>query len=1055
MPQFPRVSPRRGCVVPLSIRRSYAGFARHRPAEESHVYDVYALHQDRLGFVWVGTEHGLFRLDSHHARRFPHDSGRTSGTPGRMVFTLGEDHNGDLLLGCFDGGCARYDSHAGRFIRIDHKPIDGRDRLVRFFQPMGDGRVWIGSNGSLTAIDFRKNRVDKYYHPNPPVPSAVDAHSFLAVHALDDHAMLVGTRGGVVIVDTCTKTMRFLRCLDDDLHPLAIIAILPFRGGFIASSSRVLYHVDMTKGALVPFDLPINRSENREFFGVNALALDTVGDGLWIGTSEGLLRMEGDLSACLLFKPGPEGDATLHGSNVATMLRDRSNVLWIGTSDGISTLDLRRPFSSQVLTGDGDVEPVIVRALAEDPTGQLWLGTSRGLVEYDRQTGNRTFHSLGGSNQQMRRARDDCYNLHMGRTTLWIGSLNGLFGWDPLNRSLTHDFAPPMPDTDQDRSRHVLGLRVDGIVEDRHGYVWSGSGVNGLQRLDPCTNTFRYYVFGAADSRGVPAGQFLASLEDSNGRLWFGFSSGLARYDRANDAFEKWESDPSDPRSLSNSCVCDIYEDRHGSLWIGTAGGLNRVVEGMDGAIHFERFGIAEGLPDDFVGAITESDDALWCGVDPGVLRLRRSSSRLDVALFDPSDGMVIADRHQNAALRDSAGLILYGGLHGFDQFDPSALQPDRIPPAVALTSFKVFNREAIVADTTEKRPTRAFALARSITHMSEIVLEHRQNVISIGYAALHYRQPERIRYQYRLQGFDRQWREAGSRTEAMFTNLDPGSYTFQVRAINGDGVASVRPAELRIKVRPPIWRRWWAYSAYGGMATGVIASLVRWRIAGREREFQRQRELERVRLEEREAMRRQNASDFHDEAGTTLTRILFLAELARRRTSDDPELGKTLSDINDNAARLAQGMRDFIWVLDPDKDTLLDTLQRIEAAGDDLFGNSDTSFSATYNRQALRDVLIDVHQRRQVLMICKEALHNAARHSGAGAVTLRASVIDTRIAIEIADCGCGFVPSDDTDGYGLKSMRRRAESIDGVIRIVSDAGEGARVILEIPRLGN
>jgi signal transduction histidine kinase len=541
----------------------------------------------------------------------------------------------------------------------------------------------------------------------------------------------------------------------------------------------------------------------------------------------------------------------------------------------------------------------------------------------------------------------------------------------------------------------------------------------------------------------------MVSMQDRHGRIWFGFANCLARFNAGAETFERFVHDAADPFSLSNNMVMALHEDRQGNLWIGTAAGLNRLEELPDGTTRFVRYGRGAGMPADFIVSIVEHDDALWLGTDRGILRFRQTEGRVDARLYDTSDGLHVTAHHHLSALCDSEGCLVFGGWDGFDRFLPEKIAPDASAPRVVLTDLLLFNRHVPIIP--DEYPTGdTLSLVRSITSLQELTLTHRHLVVTFRYSALHFRQPDKLRYAYMLAGFDREWIDAGSKTEATYTNLDPGDYTFRVKAMNADGIWSDRPAELAIHVEPPPWRTWWAHSLYLAAGAGAIALFTRSRIAARERELQEQRRLEQARLEERESIRRQNASDFHDEAGTTLTRILFLSELARRHSDGNGELRSLLEKIDTNATRLSQGMRDFIWVLDPDKDTLLDTLQRISIFGESLYAQSDTTFTMQYDNVQLRDVTLDLNQRRQVLMICKEALHNAARHAGAGAVVVRAACDGERLQISIEDDGCGFDASNGSTGYGLKSMRSRAENVEAELTVSSRSDAGTAVVLRL-----
>ncbi len=1037
-------------------RFAHACFSRPRVADGLPVKSVFALFQESLGFVWVGTQMGLVRLDAGSARRFRHNPDDPSTSPGTFILSLGESLQGDIWVGAYEGGCARYDRYTERFTPVDLQPWSSGDRVARCFMPMGDGRMWVGTNGSLTAVEPERGGVSKFRPADIDTPGA-DVR-YTALLPLDDRLLLVGATSGAYIFDTVSGSARSIPFENRGLispprHNVAAM-IRDDAGGLLVATGRQLYRGGSMPEALELVEPLVNHPSYGARFAVTSLAADSIASRVWIGTSVGLLRMEANGEGFTFFPSDDSDPLAPCGPETSVLLRDRSGMLWVGAGGGISLLDLRYNFRYHRVVDESLRSPLTVSGIAEDEDGKLWLATPIGLWEYDPATGEKRRYSLGGDTEQTIRENDLVREVRRGREgSLWIGSVGGLFRWDRKTGTVVERYHPDAVAVAAGGVRSLLAPSIKGVLEDSEGFVWSGSDVGGVQRLDPSSGTFRYYRKGDRDSGGIPHDTMLTSLQDRRGRLWFGFVTSLARYDRPTDTFESFGFDPADHSSLSNSMVTALYEDAAGTLWVGTAGGLNRAVESPEGKVSFVRYG-ARDLPADFITSIIGHGDELWLGTNRGIVRFSEREGRIETRLYDRSDGLHAAEYNLGCAIRGADGVLSFGGRSGFDRFDPDRLLPDLTPPPAVLTELLLFN-ESVRVDPSAGRGAGP-SLKGSITHLRDLTLTYRQSVVTIGYAALHYRAPEKIRYGYILEGFDREWNDAGGRDEATYTNLDPGRYLFKVRAVNSDGLTGGSGAGLMIHVEPPPWRTWWAHTLYGMAGAATIASFTRWRIAARERELREQQAVERARLEERENIRRKNAADFHDEAGTTLTRILLLTELARRNGGGEGELGSLLEKVEANAAHLAQGMRDFIWVLDPDKDTLLDTLQRIDAVGESLFATLDTSFTMRYDYRRMQGVTLDLDYRRQILMICKEALNNVARHAGAATVQVLVSREKGAVVVTVIDDGGGLPAGGGSAGYGMKSMRRRAESIGATLTLESGgAGAGTRVELKIPHLGD
>jgi len=1041
-----------------SIRPAHLSFARLRVGDAHLTASITALFQDRIGFVWIGTQGGLMRFDGHEGQWIRSVDNPRYDLPGKYIGALAEDESGALWIGTFDGGCTVFDTVNDRIRAIDLRLSNDQDRVVRCFQPLDDGRMMVGTHSSLTVVDPASGSVSKFVHPDVDDPFVFDTNRFTSIMRLDDRLVLVGSSGGLFLFDTRDGTFRHIPFdeggrLKKTQH--GIVSIVGVGDDIVAATTHQIYRLDRSREVLELIDPMVNHPSHGTGFHIRALAPDSEEGRLWIGADTGLLRLESDGSGFTHYRPDESDPRSLIGAAVHVLRRDRSGMLWIGTFDGVSMLDLRYNFRYHRIRGDNEPR-TRASSIVQDERGTFWIGTPHGLSALDPSDGTVTTYSLGGSSEYGRSRSDYIRQIHKGSRHLWIASYGGLFQWDMRERRLVASYVAEKTTAPGETGNAILGTHVQAIVEDDEGYIWSGCDSYGMQRLDPDSGTFRYYRHGAPGSGDIPSDMLFASYKDRRGRLWFGFIAGLARYDRGSDSFETFLHDPDDEASLGNNMVMDLCEDAEGGLWIGTAGGLNRVVEEADGTVRFVRYGIREGLPDEFIGSMIEADGALWLGTDRGIVRFREADGEIDARLYDVSDGLHIQEYYHRSVCRDSEGWLNFGGHDGFDRFHPGRIRPDTTPPVVVLTGLRLFNRPVPVTPMPD-REGDAFALDRSITHLRELRLTYRQSVVTFEYAALHYRQPEKIRYAYRLEGFDRDWIDAGRKVEATYTNLDPGEYLLRVGAANSDGVWSRQPVALVIRVEPPPWRTRWAYAAYSLAGAGAIVAFTKWRVGIRERELRERQRVVRAREEERESIRRQNASDFHDEAGTTLTRILFLSELARRHDQGkgSPELRGLLEKIDENASRLSQGMRDFIWVLDPDKDTLLDTVQRIGSVGESLFMMLDTTFTMRYDHRQMQGVTLGLNQRRQTLMICKEALHNAARHSGAASVVVDVILDDRCLIVIVADDGRGFLPSENADGYGMKSMRTRAGSVDGELTIESRPGVGTRVVLRIPHLGD
>ena len=288
----------------------------------------------------------------------------------------------------------------------------------------------------------------------------------------------------------------------------------------------------------------------------------------------------------------------------------------------------------------------------------------------------------------------------------------------------------------------------------------------------------------------------------------------------------------------------------------------------------------------------------------------------------------------------------------------------------------------------------------------------------------------EVLRYQYKLEGTDADWGPPTDRRTVTYASLGPGPYTFVVQAVNSDGIASLQPATVRFRILSPVWQRWWFMTLVGLAVALTVGTAFRYRLA---------------RMLEVANMRMHIATDLHDDIGANLTRIALLSEVARQT----PEQESLLS-IARIARESVSSMSDIVWAINPKRESLLDLTRRMRQHAEELFTARGIALrfdapAASSNFKPSMDV------RRDLLLIFKEAVSNAARHSQCSAVEIELRVDGPQLVLVVTDNGVGFDTSAETDGQGQPSMRRRAQRIQGTIEITSGNGSGTRVTLNVP----
>ena len=506
-----------------------------------------------------------------------------------------------------------------------------------------------------------------------------------------------------------------------------------------------------------------------------------------------------------------------------------------------------------------------------------------------------------------------------------------------------------------------------------------------------------------------------AFAEDSSGNVWIGFNNALTRYSQG--TFTSFAA----PAGLPPGAIMDILVDHSGRVWLASArSGLVRVDASGAGQPGFASYAIGQGLSSNNTAVITEDlRGYIYVGGGNGLDRLDPATGR--VKHFSTADGLptgVFLD-----AFRDRHGVLWFGMSSGLARLEPAVDMPSA-PPTVLVTAMRVSGT-----------PQPISALGERDLSLPDLPPDHNQ--VEIDFVGLSFRPGDVLRYQYRLDGADADWSTPGDQRTVAYARVAPGRYTFLVRAVNSDGIVSDRPASIAFTILHPIWLRWW-FLTLGALALGAtVHAAYRYRVA---------------RLLEMANMRTRIATDLHDDIGANLTRIALLSVVANRTRGGEPahEAAGPLVSIASIARESVAAMSDIVWAINPKRETLLDLTRRMRQHAAEIFTLRGIAlrFDAPAEQQGLK---LSVDVRRDLLLIFKEVVNNAVRHSQCSRVEIDFHVQESRLVLVVVDNGKGFDPSIESEGQGLSSMKRRARRLGGTLEIASSENAGTRVTVSIP----
>jgi ligand-binding sensor domain-containing protein/signal transduction histidine kinase len=762
---------------------------------------IFAILQDKNGFLWFGTQDGLNKFDGYEFKIFKHNPADSFSISDNWITSLCEDHLGNIWVGTSGGGVNRFDPIEEKFHHYTQGKNDPNfqeySQIHSILEDSQD-QLWVGTNGGGLSILNRVTGKFINFQYDEKNPTSISTNKIQSLLEDKNGDLWIGTDDGGLCLLKREHTQKgiFQRFIHNPNDRNSI------------SSNRVL-----------------------------SLLQDSSGK-LWIGTDMGLNLFDPVNSQFYRFKNNPKNEFSLSNNVIYSLYEDINHTLWIATDYGLNFYDQSNdrfwhinhdPINPNSLSND------LIRTIYKDASGTIWVGTyGGGLNRYDwRSKKFRHFTHVAGNRNTIN--DNNVWSILVSRSGhLWIGTNKGV---NKINRSrhkiqvFRHNPFDPYSLSDNI-------VRV--IYEDTKGDIWFGTNKGGLNKYNPLQKKFKRYLHSPVDSTSISNNTIRAIYEDKLGNLWIGTWGGLNLYIAEKDSFVHFIHDPQNPASISDDRVRCLLEDRDSTLWIGTYNGLNifnrktgefkhYIHNSSDSttlshdrvlALHqdlkgnlwiatyggglnkfnpvrqsFEVYTVKDGLANDAVYGILEDESGyLWLSTNKGISRFNPETERF--RNFDVSDGLQSDEFNGGAFAKSPQGELFFGGINGYNAFLPNKITENQYIPPVVLTSFKLFDKEV--------------RLDSSISNIEKVRLSYLDNFFAFEFSALDYTGPENNQYTYMLEGFDRDWIRCGNRRYANYTNLDGGEYIFKVKGSNSDGVWNEEATSVKIVIEPPIWGELW-----------------------------------------------------------------------------------------------------------------------------------------------------------------------------------------------------------------------------------------------------
>ncbi|MEZ5044160.1 MAG: two-component regulator propeller domain-containing protein [Saprospiraceae bacterium] len=1005
-------------------------------------YRIFNILQDRRGDLWIGTLEGVSRFDGHSFTNFTTKQGLSDNN----VYTLFEDSKGILWFGTTNGGLTRYDGQ-----EFTHFTTRGglSDNYVTSITEDSNGNLWIGTIfGGLT----------RYDGINFSQYSEHEGLSHFAVHAILEDSrgdLWIGTlQGGLNRFDGESFTHY---TIDNGLSNNTVTSLLEDRIGnlWIGTFGGGLNR--LSGDSLIHFTTKEGLSSNN----ISSIEEDSNGN-LWIGTvGGGVNRFDGKDFTHISIDQG------LSHANVLALEFDQAGNLWVGTESGGLNKFLSIEFTHLELeegSSGSDISFIL-----EDNDANIWWGSSRnGVYRY-----NEKELAIFSTNQGFATSSFLCM-IEGNNNDLWFGmSDGGLAQFNGENLKIIN--------TDH-------GLNSNGptaLLQDRNGDLWYGTFDNGVARYDG-ENMIYYTTAEGLTNRYV---QLL--YEDNQGNIWISMTRALCRFDGKNLIYF------STAEGLGDNQVYAMIEDKYGILWFGTGGGLTRAIpsEEMDRYYEFKNYRISESLADNAIGAIElDQDENVWMATSSGITQAirdpnisnRQSTENLKFVRFTQEDGLKRTDFY--TVLRDSRNRMWWGSDGGLTMMDMKSYKNSSRPPAISLRNIEINQTEidfrySTVISGIDSIP---FEIDLSLDYDSvslfynypiNLSLPYQLNHLTFHFTAIEWAGPHKIRYQYIMEGLDKDW--SGLQTEpfADYRNLPPGKFTFKIKAI---GVAQTWSDifSYTFRIRPPWWFSWWAYLLYSLLAIFLAYQIF---------QFLLNRQLalaENQQLKELNTVKTKLYTNITHEFRTPLTIIQGVNDQIRKKAerSNDKETFDNTAIVKRNSIQLLNLVNQMLELRKLEAGALSvnliqDDILRYLSYIVESFHSYAQSKEIRIHFLTEQDKILMDYDPDKILAIVSNLMSNAVKFTGEGGdiyVSVDQKTWENfeqeSLVIKIRDTGIGipaeklphifdrFYQVDDEatrkaegTGIGLTLTKELVRLVNGEIKVESTVGESTTFFVVLP----
>ena len=714
--------------------------------------NIKGLTQDKQGYIWAGTEDGLHRFNAYKFNQFIHNPKDSSSIKDDHIRDL-KAINDTLFIATNTEGVIGYQFSSNRFFNLYNSKNKETQFGYRVFKVSNEKVIFATKN---YVILYSQSSKKSTYIRLPKSKKENIAFDFFKID--EENILLATSNSGILNLNL--SSLKITSVYNKINNTSAVyknneeIFIGTSLGVKILDATKNIYNTDI-KGLIRCF----YKKDN----------------DLYVGTKTGLYKYNllSKKTTAIILK-NTHNNKTIFPINIINITSDNKGNIWFGTEgEGLFHYSkYQKKFKTTTIKLDQfpNAKKISSFNFFKNQDSLLWIASGLGIIKYNNKSNKFKLYNKAKGNLAYTIKEDH-------NKTIWAGG----FGSGLLKYNETKDnFKQFLPD-----KNNIDGIKDDEVIEiipvDKNT-LWIATWTAGIFKFDINTEKFSSILINDKQLNRARI-----SFIDSKKNIWLGSDEGL--YKVSKNKTVHYTSELIESEKISNNRIFAIKEDSKGNYWIGTASGLTKIDKNKKTTLYYKQ----QGLPNDFIYSINiDKKDNIWVSTNYGVSVLDITKNTFKN--YTDKDGLQNIEFNGKAGFQDKKGNFYFGGINGINIFNPATINENPNQPKVYIESVELFNKP----------------LKKNKFLKNKLTFKSSENVLTFNYTALNYLNPEKVLYQYKMEGFDDQWRLSTKDRATTYTNLNPGDYVFKVKATNDVGIWNSTPSILNIKITPPWYSQIW-----------------------------------------------------------------------------------------------------------------------------------------------------------------------------------------------------------------------------------------------------